>query len=256
MTTRFITTVAIAASALSLTVSPIALQTAYAQDQRYDQGYDQGYDNGPPPPDYNDQYYDNNGQPPPAPPDYNGSEPPPPPPGYQAPSDYDQQRAEDERYAEDAERWAEENCVKSHGNVAAGAVIGGLFGALLGSAIGGPGHHAGGALVGAAIGGTSGAAIAANSGSNETSPGCPPGYVLREGAPAFYYSGYAGPYLYAAPGWYRPWVWYGDRWVYRPYPYHVWYYRHYAHWDHDGYRDRDHWDRDHWDHDRGDHWRH
>jgi hypothetical protein len=33
--------------------------------------------------------------------------------------------------------------------------------------------------------------------------------------------------VYAAPGWYRPWVWAGGRWAYRPYPYHRYYYRHY-----------------------------
>jgi len=268
MTSRWITKATIAVSALCMTVSPIALQSAAAQtydqgggydqrDQGYNRGDDQGgynnqggydqrddqggYDRSAPSSD--DEYYDDNGQPPGPPPDYDGSEPPPPPSGYQRPSDYRQQSAEDERYAEDAERWADENCVKSHGDVAAGAVIGGLFGALLGSAIGGPGHHAGGAVIGAAIGGTSGAAIASSSGGNETSPGCPPGYVARDGAPAFYYAGYAGPYYYAAPGWYRPWVWYDDRWEFRPYPYHVWYYRHYSHWDHDR---GGHWDHDHW----------
>jgi hypothetical protein len=47
--------------------------------------------------------------------------------------------------------------------------------------------------------------------------------VLRGGAPAFYYG---GPMLYAAPADYNPWLFYGGRWVYRPYPYHRWYYRH------------------------------
>ena len=58
----------------------------------------------------------------------------------------------------------------------------------------------------------------------ETSPGCPPGYVVRGDAPGFYYN---GPIYYAAPDWYHPWAFYGGRWVYRPYPYHTWYYNHY-----------------------------
>ena len=214
----------IAVGALSLAASPIALSTAYAQDNG-----DSYYDRGPPS-------------------DYDNSEPPPPPPGYEEPADSAQLHQQDERYARYAEDWAQENCVKSGGNVAAGAVIGGLFGALVGSAVGGPGHHGGGAAIGAAIGGTSGAAIAANSG-GETSPGCPPGYHVRDEAPTFYYEGYGGPYYYAAPGWYHPWLWYDGHWLYRPYPYHAWYYDHY-------YRhDRDRWDRDRGhdrDHDRWD----
>jgi hypothetical protein len=32
------------------------------------------------------------------------------------------------------------------------------------------------------------------------------------------------PYVvYAAPADYNPWLWYGGRWVYRPYPYHRYY---------------------------------
>jgi hypothetical protein len=250
MKSRVIPKIAVAVSAMSLAASPIAIQAAMAQDYgppqggQYDNspngppnGYDQnqpppndnGYNNGGP----NDDYYDN-GQPPPPPPGYNGDQPPPPPPGYQPPPDQGQTQAEDARYAHDAEMWARENCVQSHGNVAAGALIGGVFGAILGGAIGG--HHSGGVAVGALAGGTAGAAIAANSSGGETSPGCPPGDVLRDGSPGFVYTGYAGPYVYAAPGWYRPWAWYGGRWVYRPYPYHVWYYHHYyghgGHWRH------------------------
>jgi hypothetical protein len=68
--------------------------------------------------------------------------------------------------------------------------------------------------------------------------------VVRGGAPAFYYSAYAGPYFYAAPGWYRPWYWNGGHWLYRPYPYHAYYYHrygryggheHYEHHEHDGH---------------------
>jgi hypothetical protein len=61
-------------------------------------------------------------------------------------------------------------------------------------------------------------------GSQSGAPGgCPPGYVLREGAPTF---GYAAPAsgVFWAPSWYNPWVWYGGAWVYRPY--RSWYFTH------------------------------
>ena len=58
-------------------------------------------------------------------------------------------------------------------------------------------------LSGGAIGAAGGAAIASSSNSNETSPGCPPGYVVRGDAPSFYYD--EGPYYYAAPAGYSPW---------------------------------------------------
>ena len=72
MKSKLISTVVIAASALSMAVSPIAIQAAVAQDQGYgappppdqpppNQGYNQGYnqgDQGGPPPD------DNGGPPP------------------------------------------------------------------------------------------------------------------------------------------------------------------------------------------------
>jgi hypothetical protein len=213
------------------------------------------YNNGPPP-DYNNgppPDYNNNGAPPDyrngPPPDaygdqppsgYNDSNPPPPPPGYDAGARTPDQRAQDERYEAYAERWAQDNCVRSRGDPAAGALIGGIFGALIGAGVGG--HH--GAFAGAAIGGTTGAVIASGAGGDETSPGCPPGYVVRGGAEGFDYD---TQIYYAAPTWYHPWVWWDDRWVYRPYPYHTWYYEHYSH------RDRDDW-RDHRDHDHGD-WR-
>ena len=235
----------LAAGALSLAASPVALSTAYAQ------GYGDSYRDNGPPPDYNNgpppQYYDNGPPPqeynngPPA--GYDSAGPPPPPPGYQPPPDAALQRDQDERYARYAESWAQANCIRSGGNVAAGAVIGGLFGALVGSAV--SGGRGGGTAAGALIGGTSGAAIAANSG-GATSPGCPPGYVIRSNAPTFYYQGYGGPYYYAAPGWYRPWVWYDGRWIYRPYPYHSWYYNHYYRgdrWDRDRYHDQWGYDR-------------
>lgn len=165
----------------------------------------------------------------PPPPGYDGTRPPPPPPGYVAGADAARQQEEDRRYAQYADGWAQENCVKAHGNAGAGAVIGGAIGALLGSGLSGRGGHAAGALIGAGVGGAGGAAIAGSQ-ADATSPGCPPGYVVREGAPAFAYAG--GPYAYAAPEWYRPWVYVGGVWSYRPYPYHVWYYQHY----HGGWR--------------------
>jgi hypothetical protein len=155
---------------------------------------------------------------------YDGRELPPPPPGYEAGPDTARQDLEDRAYAEYAERWARANCVKAHGNPAAGAIVGGIIGSLLGAGMAGRGSEGAGAFFGGAIGAAGGAAIAGSADSNETSPGCPPGFVVRGGAPAFYF---AGPYFYAAPPWYRPWVYWGGSWVYRPYPYHSWYYRHY-----------------------------
>jgi len=187
---------------------------SYAPRDPRDPSYDQPngtYANGAPMPE------------PAPPPGYDGSAPPPPPPGYQAYAD-DRARAADDRYAMNAERWARENCVKSQGDTAGGALIGGLLGAIVGSAVAGR-HDAGaGALVGGAFGAVGGAAIASSS-NGETSPGCPPGYRVRRDAVAY---GFDGPdYYYAAPGWYHPWVFIGGAWTYRPYPYHDWYYRTY-----------------------------
>lgn len=196
-------------------------------DQNYSQ-YGQNYD-APPPPE------------PSAPMGYNGSEPPPAPDGYIAPSDIAAQRAADARYAAEAQAWARDNCVKSHGDVAAGAVIGGILGAIVGGSLAGR-HDGGGAVVaGAALGAAGGAAVAASTGGNETSPGCPPGYVVRHNAPVYAYS--YPDYYYAAPGWYRPWVYTGGAWIYRPYPYHDWYWHRYRgpSWYHDGWRGRPGW---------------
>ena len=176
----------------------------YAQDER-------GYDDAPLPPPAN----------------YDGTQLPPPPPGYQADARYAPDPQQDQRYEAYAEDWAARNCVKSSGNTAGGAVIGGLFGALLGSSIAGRHDRGAGALMGGIAGAAGGAAIGSAQ-DNATSPGCPPGYVMRRGAPAFYYDGYASGYYYAAPEWYRPWIFVGGRWTYRPYPYHRWYYGHYG----------------------------
>jgi len=235
-----------------MSVSPLAVTTASAQDQsQYPSSQSQYPSQGQYPPqgqpsagdgqqpDYNggqgygpppaySQGYDPNqyggAPPPPPPPGYNGDQPPPPPPGYNPSQDSAAQQAQDAQFAAQAQAWAQANCVKAHGNAGEGALLGGLFGAVIGSGLAGRGSHGEGALAGAAVGAAGGAVIASNTGSNATSPGCPPGYVLRDGAAPLYY----GPaFAYAAPGWYHPWVYYGGAWVFRPYPYHVYYYRHY-----------------------------
>ncbi|NBC37456.1 hypothetical protein GTZ99_12945 [Novosphingobium sp. FSY-8] len=157
-----------------------------------------------------------------APAGYDGSQLPPPPPGY-APSDQDQaQRAMDLQYAREAQRWARDNCVKSKGDTAAGALVGGILGAIVGGGLAGRGDRGGGMAAGAVIGAVGGAAVASSSG-RETSPGCPPGYVTRRDAPEYAYE--PAGYYYAAPSWYRPWVFVDGYWSYRPYPYHAYYYR-------------------------------
>ncbi|HEX7857441.1 MAG TPA: glycine zipper 2TM domain-containing protein [Sphingobium sp.] len=189
------------------------------------QGYNnapQGYNGAPQGYAGDQQAYDQ------APPSgYDGTRPPPPPPGYQpTPADLAQQQR-DERYAYDAEMWARNNCVKSHSNAGAGAVIGGIFGAILGNGLSGRHDRGAGTLAGAAVGAVGGAAIGGSTG-GQTSPGCPPGYVVRNGAPSYAYdTAYYSDYYYAAPDWYRPWVFVGGNWNYRPYPYHSYYYRTY-----------------------------
>jgi len=198
-----------------------------AQGQAYP-GQGQGYQG-------QGDYDDADGAPPPPPPaGYDGNQPPPPPPGYTADPIYAPNSAADQRYEAYAEDWAARNCVRSSGNTATGAVIGGLFGALLGSSVAGYHNRGTGALVGGLAGAAGGAAVGSAQ-DNATSPGCPPGYVMRRGAPAFYYDGYGAGYVYSAPGWYRPWIFVGGRWTYRPYPYHTWYYRHYG-WGRPGWR--------------------
>ena len=217
----------------------LAMTGVQAQDRGYDPPppSQPGYDQPPPaqaPRAYqgNGQYYPEDGQSAPPddyadapPPDYDASRPPPPPPGYRPEPGPGQYPAQDQRYEAYAEQWAQNNCVRAPNNTGAGAVIGGLLGALVGSGVSGRGDHGTGALVGGIAGAAGGAAIGSES-ANATSPGCPPGYVVRGGAPVFAYD-YGPDYLYAAPGWYQPWYFYGGRWLYRPYPYHNWYYRHY-----------------------------
>jgi len=256
MQSKFMTRAALLASAVSMVAVsvPAAAQDypggpppGYGQQQPppgYNDGPPPGYNGGPPP--------DDNDGPPPGyngpPPGYNGGPPPgynggpnggyydaqpqgpppgygaamPPPPGYDGGPPSPQQQTQDQQYAAYAQQWAQENCVKSHGDVAAGAIAGGIFGAVIGGITGGRR----GVAIGAGLGGVGGAAVAADS-EGATSPGCPPGYVVRDGAPGFYYQG-SGPYDYYAPADYNPWVWWGNAWVFRPYPYHSWYYRHYG----------------------------
>lgn len=171
-------------------------------DGRY---YDEAYDRAPPP-------------------GYDGTQAPPPPRGWRDDGDDRGYREEDDRFAYGAERWAQENCVRAQNNAGVGAVVGGLIGALVGNAASRPRDRTGGTLAGAAVG-AAGGAIVGGASSNATSPGCPPGFVVRRGAAGF---AYGGPdFVYAAPAWYRPWVFVGSRWVYRPYPYHRFYARHY-----------------------------
>lgn len=147
----------------------------------------------------------------------------PPPPGYEQNGDvYDEaaQRYDDDygrRYA----AWAATYCVRrQHDDTARDAVIGGAAGAVLGGLLSGRHHRAQGVIVGGAVGAGTGALI----GSSHQAPGgCPPGYVLRGGAPSFAYGAPAGA-VFWAPRWYNPWIWYGGHWVYRPY--RDWYFTH------------------------------
>lgn len=225
----------LAAGALAVSISPLAAGFASAQigapgtsnqpyqDQNYQgQNYQgqsyQGQNQGQPQGNYD---YRNPPPEPAAPQGYDGRTLPPPPQGYVAGAE---DRAADARYAADAERWARENCVKSHGNTGAGALVGGVLGAIIGGGLAGRHDTGVGMAAGAAIGAVGGAAVASSTG-GETSPGCPPGYVMRGGAPVYAYA--QSDYYYAAPSWYRPWVYVDNYWVYRPYPYHGWYYRTY-----------------------------
>jgi hypothetical protein len=151
----------------------------------------------------------------------------PPPPGYQPNDDQyetsSQAREEDQRYTYEAEQWAAQNCMAERANnTAAGAVIGGILGAIIGGGMAGRYNRGAGVVVGGALGATAGAAVG-NSASNN--PNCPPGYVVRPGAPGFYSGPFYGGVIYAAPPWYDPWIWYGSHWIYRPYPYHRYWYR-------------------------------
>jgi len=239
-------------SVAMLSVSPALAQYGGQQPQYPPQS---SYPSGPYPqsPQYPNRPYQNGQYSPQSndydrtpPPGYDGRENPPPPPGYQ-PGPNDQQIAQQDRYyADRAQRWAQDNCVKSHGDSAGGALLGGLLGAIIGHSVGSRGDRGTATVAGAVIGGVGGAAIASSS-NGRTSPGCPPGYVLRRSAQPYYFE---SDYVYAAPGWYHPWFFYGGRWEYRPYPYHDYYarqYRGYGHpeWHDRGWHDHDEYERDH-----------
>jgi hypothetical protein len=203
--------------------------SAYPQQPYPPQGYapppsyngpPPGYAQSPPP-----------GAPPIAPPQ--GQYAPPPPGSEQPGAVYDDgSQRYDREYATRYSQWAAQYCVdRRNNNTAAGAIIGGILGAVVGSNVAGSGSKTGGSIIGGALGATAGAAIGANSAS---SAACPPGYVVRAGAPTFYYGPPAyGPAAVYAPGWYNPWFFEGGVWVYRPYRY--WYWTHDAYW-HPGYR--------------------
>jgi hypothetical protein len=134
-------------------------------------------------------------------------------PAAPAPSDAQAQAAA-QSYADQYARWAAANCVNQRtGNTAAGAIVGGALGAITGAALTGRGV---GALAGGAVGAVTGAAV------GSTAPtSCPPGYIVRAGAPTFVYAGPYYPAVAYGPGWYQ-WVWADDHWVYAPYPPAYW----------------------------------
>ncbi len=179
--------VGLIAAASPLLASAAAAQSSTQSD--YDRGYqagradaaraNQGGDYNAPPPQQQGDYqqdqgsYDDAPSPPPPPPEgYDGSQLPPPPPGYAADPNYAPNPAADQRYEAYAENWASQNCIKSNGNTAGGAVIGGLFGALLGSSIAGYHNRGAGALVGGIAGAAGGAAVGSAQ-DNATSPAAP-----------------------------------------------------------------------------------
>lgn len=218
MSSKVINRALLASAAAAMALAPLAAGAAQAQGYPPPSGDYRAAPDGYP--DQPDADYDDDLPPPPG---YDGRDMPPPPPGYEPDPDEAQWRDRDSQYGRHSENWARNNCVKSVGNTAAGAVIGGVIGAIVGSSLGGRHDHGGSTIAGAGIGAVGGAVIASGSG-GDTSPGCPPGYVLRRDARE-----YAAPsgYDYAAPGWYRPWLLIGGAWVYRPYPYHAYYTRHY-----------------------------
>lgn len=209
-------------STMGLVVEPVAANAQGAPDgYRYDAppAADQGW-NGPPPGDP----YGQEGPPP-----YRGS----PPPGRYAPPPRDPYRETDDhgpypRYGWDEParyaQWAARNCIdRKRDNTVAGALIGGVTGVVLSASLAGWAARGAWVLLGGSLGATAGAAIGASSGAGD----CPKGYVARAGAPPPYYGdpayAYEGPaydpYPAYRPAPYRPWVWAGNRWVYRPDPY-------------------------------------
>jgi hypothetical protein len=174
------------------------------------------------------------GAPPPPPPPGQGDVAPPPGQPVPPPSDarsggaYDPRAQQyDQDYARRYSAWAAQYCVdRRNNNAAAGAIIGGILGAALGGGLAGRHDVGAGVVVGGALGAGTGAAIGASS---SNSANCPPGYVVRADAPAFYYGpAVYGPDVIYGPAWYNPWVFVGGQWIYRPY--RSWYWGHGAYW--------------------------
>jgi hypothetical protein len=123
---------------------------------------------------------------------------------------------QNQAYAAAQEQWAAANCVRqAQDRAVAGTVIGGILGAVIGSNLARGGGRTGGAVIGGVAGAVAGNALARDSGGGV----CPQGYAVRPGAPVFAPPAYV---VYDAPPDYNPWIWYGGRWVYRPYPYRHW----------------------------------
>ncbi len=202
----------LAASVLSGVLAVSLVAPAFAQP---------GYPAPPPPGSYNSGYPPQDPNVPP--PQGYGDPAMNPPPGYTAQDaqrdESAQMREQDRAYAAQAEAWAQANCLRAEANrETGGAIVGGILGAVIGSNLARGGGRTGGAIIGGVGGAALGASVAKNS-----QGACPQGYAIRPGAPP-----YPQPVVvYAAPAWYNPWIWYDGRWVYRPYPYHRFYYEHY-----------------------------
>jgi len=217
------------ATAMALVLAAATVVEATGAAAQYSSSADQyGPQNGPPPgqfpppPSQAQGYGAQPGEP--APPQGQYAPPPPGAESSGAVYDYNAQRY-DYDYGRRYSQWAARYCVERRSdNAAAGAIIGGVLGAVLGSGLSGRGDHGAGMVVGGALGATTGALIGASS---SAPGGCPPGYVLSGGAPAFYYQGPASA-VFWAPSWYNPWVFVGGTWVYHPYRY--WYFNHGGYW--------------------------
>jgi hypothetical protein len=165
--------------------------------------------------------------PPPASAPPTGHHAPPPPGAERRGAVYDDQAQwYDRDYAQRYAEWAAQNCIDQRTNALAGAAIGGVMGAILGSSLSERRDPAAGAIIGGALGAAAGAAVGSGGGSQ-----CPPGYIVRPGAPAFVHASPGTraypPDVIHGPPWYNPWVWTGGVWVFRPYRYWYWHNHHY-----------------------------
>ena len=118
-----------------------------------------------------------------------------------------QQAGQDQRYAAYAEQWAQTNCVRSGSNAGAGAVIGGLLGALVGSGVARSRqpHRRRGRRRRTRCGRRrrGGRQQRRAPRAQAVRPASSPAVVRRASPMAAMPE---QPYVYAAPGWYRPWV--------------------------------------------------